>query len=372
MARSIGGSSWFAFKCLTPFVILFGLGVAVLYVRLLNGPISLKFLAAPIARSIAAELPGIKVVIEDALVRVTNSGSVEFRIRNIRFNDAEGAPIALAPLAAVSMSTSALWSGRLAPDKVVLIEPRLLLSYTEAGGLSVRFTRTGESSKAQDRLPGSRPAAATPAGGSDGKPEDDDAVAVAQRVDIARLIAEAGQRARRGADATSFLREIGVRNATVILDRSGTQSAWTVIEADVDLEHKKKRSTVTGTMTLASTSGPWGLSFKIEEAEKSASVSLEATVRDLVPRGLAAMLPELAFSRRSTRRSTATPGSTCRSTAGLPAVARNSISAAAHCECPAPMNGKYRSKAAISTCGSTPPTGAWSSRRRHCAGTRAG
>jgi hypothetical protein len=295
MARSIGGSSWFAFKCLTPFVILFGLGVAVLYVRLLNGPISLKFLAAPIARSIAAELPGVKVVIEDALVRVTDSGSVEFRIRNIRFNDTEGAPIALAPLAAVSMSTSALWSGRLAPDKVVLIEPRLLLSYTEAGGLSVRFTRTGESSKAQDRLPGSRPAAASPAGGSDGKPEDDDAVAVAQRVDIARLIAEAGQRARRGADATSFLREIGVRNATVILDRSGTQSAWTVIEADVDLEHKKKRSTVTGTMSLASTSGPWGLSFKIEEAEKSASVSLEATVRDLVPRGLAAMLPELAI-----------------------------------------------------------------------------
>ena len=48
-------------------------------------------------------------------------------------------------------------------------------------------------------------------------------------------------------------------------------------------------------MSLASTSGPWGLSFKIEEAEKSASVSLEATVRDLVPRGLAAMLPELAI-----------------------------------------------------------------------------
>ncbi len=286
VARSIGRPSWFLVKCLLPLVILVGLGLSIVYVRLLNGPISLKFLAAPIGRSIAAELPGVNVAIEDALVRLTDSGSVEFRMRNVRFTDAQGAAIAVAPLAAVSMSGAAMWSGRLAPDKVVLIEPRLLLVYTEHGGLSVSFPNTAHEIAAPRAAPPAPSAMAA-------KPEDGNALSALQRIDIARLIAEAGQRARRGSDAASFLREVGVRNATVILDRGGRQSVWTVIEGDVDLEHKKKRSIVTGTMSLASAAGPWTTTFKIEEAEKTNSVGLEATVRDLVPRGLAAMLPEL-------------------------------------------------------------------------------
>ena len=87
-------------------------------------------MAAPIGRSIAAELPGINVEIEDALIRLTESGGFEVRMRNVRFTDADAAPIAVAPLAAIGMSGAALWSGRLAPDKIVLIEPRLLFFRT--------------------------------------------------------------------------------------------------------------------------------------------------------------------------------------------------------------------------------------------------
>ena len=75
-------------------LILIVLAVSIGYVKLLNGPISLQFLAAPISRSIAAELPGVTVAIEDALVRLTDSGSVEFRMKNVRFTDTDGAPIA--------------------------------------------------------------------------------------------------------------------------------------------------------------------------------------------------------------------------------------------------------------------------------------
>jgi hypothetical protein len=287
VAAAIGGPCWFLFKCLLPVAILVGLGLSITYVRLLNGPISLQFLAAPISRSIAAELPGVSVAIEDALVRLTDSGSIEFRMRNVRFSEVDGAPIAVAPLAAVSMSANALWSGRLAPDKIVLIEPRLLLVYSEGAGLSMSFakghaTDAGTAPAGPDQKTVTPPAAAT-----------DDAVAPLQQIDLGRLIAQAGQRARRGADAASFLREIGVRNATIILDRSGRQTVWTVIEGNVDLEHKKRRSIVTGSMSLASSEGPWGVSFKIEEAEKANSVVLEAAVRDLVPRGLSAMLPEV-------------------------------------------------------------------------------
>ncbi len=285
---AIGGPCRLVAKCVLPLALLVAVGIGVLYVRLLNGPISLQFLAAPISRSIAAELPGINVAIEDALVRLTEGGSFELRMRNVRFLDAQAAPIALAPLAAVGISASALWSGRLAPDKIVLIEPRLLLVYTEDGGLSVSFAKPssadvggqGEKVPAQGKSEGNT----TP---------EDEAISALRPVDIARLVADAGQRARSGSDASSYLREIGVRNATVVLDRSGRQTIWTVIEGDIDLEHKKRRSTLTGSLTLASPSGPWGIAFKIEEAEKSQSVALEASVRDLVPRGIAAMLPEI-------------------------------------------------------------------------------
>ncbi len=272
-----------------PLVILAGLGVGILYVRLLNGPISLQFLAAPIGRSIAAEFSDINVAIEDALIRLTESGGFELRMRNVRFTDADSAPIAVAPLAAVGISAAALWSGRLAPDKVVLIEPRLLLVYTEGSGLSVSFSKYVG---AQTSSTQSKPSASTGEVKAVPANDQDDVSGGLRRVDIARLIADAGQRARRGTDASSYLREIGVRNATVVLDRAGHQTVWTVIEGDVDLEHKKRRSTLTGNLSMASASGPWGMSFKIEEAEKAQVVSLQASVRDLVPRGIASMIPE--------------------------------------------------------------------------------
>jgi hypothetical protein len=273
---------WFLIKCLMPFVILGTLGAAILYVRLLNGPISLAILAAPISRSIAAELPGISVAIEDALVRLTDSGTIEFRMRNVRFNDADGAPMAIAPLAAVGMSAAALWSGRIAPDKVVLIEPRLLVVYGEGQGLSLSFSKPPPGDAAAPDSPAPPQIQPTAVDGS-----------ALQQIDLGRLIAQSGQGARRGSNAVSFLREIGVRNATIILDRGGRQTVWTVLEGNIDLEHKKRRSTVAGTLSFASAAGPWSASFKIEEAEKANAVMLEASIRDLVPRGLAALAPEV-------------------------------------------------------------------------------
>ncbi len=280
-------------KLMLPLVILAGLGIAGLYVRLLNGPVSLQFLASPISRSIASELPGVTVAIEDALVRLTDTGSIEFRLRNVRFTDSDAAPVAVAPLAAISLSTSALWSGRLAPDKVVLIEPRLLLVYGEGGGLSVSFANQRTQTEQNAANSGSS-ALVKPGVADTAAPEPDDMAISLRRIDLARLIAEAAQRARQGSGTSYYLREIGVRNATVVLDRGGRQTLWTVIEGDVDLEHKKRRSTISGTMTVANPSGPWGLSFRIEEQEKARTIALEASIREFVPRGLASTLPELA------------------------------------------------------------------------------
>lgn len=266
-------------KIILPIALVAAIACAVVYVRLLNGPISLKFLAGPIARSIAVELPDTVVAIDDAVVSFTSDGSVEFRLRNVRLSDRDGAPIAIAPQAAFSVSHDALWSGRIAPSRIVLIEPRMLVFYSPERGLALSFSRPGEPEAAQPDRTAALPAQPTQQ---------------LQPLDLSRLVANANAKARKRADATSYLTDIGIRNATVIFDNAGQQTLWRIIEADLDLEHKKRRSTIDGSMSVASSAGPWQLAFRIEESEKEQSIVVSTTLRDMVPRAIADIAPQLS------------------------------------------------------------------------------
>lgn len=292
IGRSIARPCLSCGKYLLPLLLLLVVAGSIFYVRILYGPISLRLLAAPIARSIAAEIPGVDVSIEDALVRLNEGGELEFRLRNVRLLDGDGSPVAIAPLAALELSTAGLWSARLAPEKVVLIEPRVLLTYSAEHGLSFSFARPQDSTPADaptisgDSAPAA-PAASTGDSSGAGLP-----VALRQ-IDLARLIAEAAARARGGVDATSFLREIGMRSATVLFEHAGDQRIWRVPQADVALAHKGERSVIEGSATVDSEGGPWTLQFWSEASGATDQVNLRASVRDLVPRALAEMLPAL-------------------------------------------------------------------------------
>jgi AsmA-like C-terminal region/Protein of unknown function len=270
-------------KILLPVALLASLAIGLLYVRLLNGPVSLQFLAEPIARSIGAELPGYTVVIEDALVRLTDTGGMEFRLRNVRFTDSDNRAVAIAPLAAINMSLAGLKSGRLAPARIVLIEPKLLLSYSEQGGLRARVPDVLDNTNSQ---PEQAPPPGNLAGAVPNGVEFD-------RLDLGRLIAVRAQRARQQSDAASFLRAVGVRNAMVALDYAGARSVWTIPEADIDLTHGKRRSTLSGQAAVGSATGPWTLSFRVDDAEKEKTVSLQVAIKDFVPRGLTTILPDV-------------------------------------------------------------------------------
>ena len=140
-------------------VLIFGLG----YVRLRHGPVSLKFLVAPIERGINAELEGNSVKIDDAVVSLSETGGVEFRLRNLRMSESDGDVVASAPLAAVELSASALWSARIVPARVELIEPKLYVFYSDDSGLSLSFPKPVESSDAEAApLEPPKPVPATP------------------------------------------------------------------------------------------------------------------------------------------------------------------------------------------------------------------
>jgi hypothetical protein len=263
-------------KIVVPVVLLAVVAFGLLYVKLLNGPISVKALAGPLARSIQAELPDTSATVEDALVTLSGDGKLELRLRGLMLADQAGAPIAVAPQAAFAISLAALWSGRIAPERVTLLEPRVLVSYTPEAGLALSFSRPIEDASKEKP---DAPMATAPA--------------VDERVDIGRLISDVTGRARRRGETVSYLRDIGVKNATVILDTDGRQTVWRIIEADLDLQHRKRSSTVDGNIAIATARGPAQLAFRIEEAERAQTVVVTTTLRDLVPGSIAGLAPQL-------------------------------------------------------------------------------
>lgn len=269
------GFGWAATHVLLPAVLLIVFGLAIVYVRLLNGPISLASVAGPIARSISGELSGLSVTVEDAIVRLTASNALEFRLRNVRVNDGDGQPLAVAPLAALSLSQTALWSGRLTPEHIVLIEPRLLLQITGDTSTSVSTTPT---------QPKAAPGAAL-------SPDASLDQAALRQIEVGRALRQAVSTARTRRTATGFLKRIGLRQGTLILDHGTRRGQLQVLEASIELDHMKRRSTITGWAQFASSRGPWQIDLKAEEGEKEDHLAIALDIVDLVPAALAEVLP---------------------------------------------------------------------------------
>jgi hypothetical protein len=262
-----------------------------LYVRLLHGPISVAFLTQPIERAIAEEMSGLRVAIEGVDLRVAEGGQVEFELKNVRVTDSGGVPLVIAPSASVSLSRKALLRARIAPESVELISPRLSLFYSDDGVLALKFappTVPSESERA--KLPSGRGSPET-LPGSGAPVEADGALG---RIDLVKVLSESSARARRREHAGAYLREIGLRSATVVIDQGGRQSIWSVSELGVDLDHRRSRSQIAGRAKVESAAGPFALNFRTFEQVATNTLQLAVSIQGLVPRGLARTLPPLA------------------------------------------------------------------------------
>lgn len=287
---------------LLPVVLLVSIAVGIVFVRLRHGPISFDMLVPPIERGINAELVNNQVTIEGAELRLGQDGSLEFRLRNMSVLDKGGAVVAIAPLSAVNISTAALWSARVVPERVTLIDPEINLMFTEEAGVTLALSRPQGAKLAARVSDQNAPAPAAEGGQPDGgvdaqKPASAPPApaATAQPLNLAKMLSEASARARRQLDASSYLTELGMQNATVVLDYAGRRSSWRIDEANIDFNHRKKRSVISGRATIASPQGPWAFSFLTDESEKTDRIAVKTTIRDLVPSTLAGAAPPLAL-----------------------------------------------------------------------------
>jgi hypothetical protein len=266
-----------------------------LYIRLFLGPVSLGFLAQPIESSIASELSGLGVKIETVALQMGDRGQLEFALKNVRVTDADDVVLALAPSASISLSRRALMLGRIAPENIDLIAPRLLLFYNDEGTLSVKFSPPGEpadTAKPPVAMRGPVDAGPAPDKRVDGAAGD--GADVLGRIDLVKVLSQASASARRREHASAYLREIGLRSATVIVDNGARKSIWRVPELDVDLDHRRSRSSIAGRAKIESLTGPWEINFRTYEHESAKTINLAVSVQGLVPRGLARALPQLA------------------------------------------------------------------------------
>ncbi len=275
--------------------------LALAYGRLNQGPMSLSSLVPVMEEAINREIVDLEVKIDDAIIQRDKTGpGVNFRLRNIRLIDNQGAVVAQAPLAAIGLSGRALLSGRIAPGSVDFIGPRLLLFHTDEGGLSLTFSGAPEGNEAQNSPVGagepgsSKGPRVDAAGGREAVQPGMAIIGTSKDINVTRTVTAAFDQARKRNTTSSFLTRFGVRDATVIFDRLGAQSFWQVPDFSIDLDHGKKQSIILGQGAISSANGPWKFNFRTEQSSKKQRLTFTALIEDLVPSGIAANFPGLA------------------------------------------------------------------------------
>ena len=198
----------------------------------------------------------------------------------------------MAPSAAVSLSRRAMLRGRIAVESLDLMSARLTLFYSDDGTLSLKFSPAA----ACGRQRAAKPAALRGA---------IDTAAPAAPVSGRRLDARPHRSCQGALEASApsaparARQRLSARNRPEICDRrSSTQgsrkSIWRVPEFDLDLDHRRSRSSIAGRAKIESLAGPWELNFRSYEHVNAKALNLTVSVQGLVPRGLARSFPQLA------------------------------------------------------------------------------
>jgi hypothetical protein len=268
------------------------LAAGLLYIRLLNGPISLSFMVEPIQRVLNEEMPGIQFGVEDAIVQLTSSGAVEFRLTSVRITEDTGSLVALASRASVQLSLSALRRGRIAPSRIDLLQPRIVMfesdrpAYTLGYGRDLQG-RTLTMPPRSSEEPVARPTRET---------EVVKTVTIGRgRIDAARRVAEIAAQMRRRSGAASFLETLGLKDASLVMSDDGQQTVVQIPSLELTMRHMSRRSIVEGGGTIAAGGAPFKYRFRTEDSEREDRMKMTVDVEELIPRSLAQVRPAFAL-----------------------------------------------------------------------------
>ena len=252
--------------------------------RLARGPISLAAFKGAIESAVSAELGGNHFNVRDVELALGADG-LEITLADVRITQPDGAALVQAPRAVAGLSVPAALAGRLGFSRVDLINPRLQVFYAEDGTLSVKFAQPAEQPAAE----ATNDASATAAVPQAVQPQD-----AAGPINFVETLTVLSAKARRRENVTAYIREIGLRQATLIVDNGRRKTIWRAPEIKLDLRHKTNSSLINGRAVIDGLTGPWSLDFQTVEAAAAQQIIIQAKVHDLNPRGLSRQVPALS------------------------------------------------------------------------------
>ncbi|MBT3070689.1 DUF3971 domain-containing protein [Rhodomicrobium sp. Az07] len=286
------------------FALMFSLAVGALYAKLLTGPISFAFLVPAVQDRLNAQLDGYSLRVGDAILRLSSSWGLEFRLADVSVVDENNQEIAKAPLASVDLSETSLLKLALAPSQIKLLGPKILIFNLPGRGL----TLTPETTPASGQGWG-----ASQAGLGDGwqtseiAPQSPEVAGVHQLARqglhlaeprpfaldpepiLRRLFAAIG---KRGASSQA-LKSIGLQDAIVYFANENSVSTWRVADFQLNLNERGSKSIVDGKLALERNGAVWHASFTAENRPNEKRYKVTASVRDVVPKTIWDSWPSL-------------------------------------------------------------------------------
>jgi len=277
--QHLGRACWrcgrLSLEVCTALIVVGVITLALVYGRLSQGPISMSFLVAPIEKSVNGQLNGPSIDIADAVVRLSESGGIEFRLKTVRLYDRGGVVVAEAPFASVGLSGRALLTGRLAAGSVDLIGPRVLLHVNRDQGFALTVdAQAGQVTPSHAPTPTVVPA------------PDELTAPNTQTIPLVPAVNRLFQELGVGQGDSSYLSSFGISDAEFFLAREDRVSRWLIREFEVDIERRERQSVLIGRAQVGSESRAWDTNFEIAQLDGYDKLSLGVRIENLVPREL--------------------------------------------------------------------------------------
>jgi hypothetical protein len=251
------------------FAVVF-LGTAGLWLRLAAGPIELNFLSPWLASAVEQNIgQSHKVAIAGTQIERDNSGRTAIRIRDMQVRDADGAVVASAPKAEVSVSGAGLLRGQLRAQRVSLVGAELSVRIEEDGQVTVS---TGAERRALAVTPAIVKAAPVSSSGQPGA-----AMPPAQRNAAAAKVPADPSGAERFVAFMAWLEristlgldgqglgEIGLKDGVLRVDDLRTDKHWTF--EHINFSVNKPGNGISVNLSSEDAQRPWKLGASIRQS----------------------------------------------------------------------------------------------------------
>jgi hypothetical protein len=246
--------------------------------RLSEGPLALTFLTSTVQNTINANLSGMQVAISDVILeRDTGSERPRIRLRDIRLRDSDGNMIARAPRAAVEINARALLTGRIVPEELALIGPRIMARRLFDGTVQLGFGITGSEADAEQR--------STKQDRVDASPEMADEGAQ-QSVDLVEFLHREITADQQETSAVSSVMAVRITHATVSLYDEANDALWYAPKVNLVLRRMPYGFALFADASIASGKEPWRTEIVANYRAADQRFTVSARLFDLIPADL--------------------------------------------------------------------------------------